>query len=369
MKIALIGTRGVPANYGGFETCAEELGSRLVSRGHEVTVYCRSGYYREKRASYLGMKLVCLREPKIKSLETLLSSLHALLHALGKEFDILFVFNSANSPWMFLPGIFGKKSVLHVDGLEWKRAKWGPAGKKYFKMTEWLATKLPAALICDSREIQKYYRRTYGRETRYVSYGAELQHSRNRSLLDRLALHPGGFFLQITRFEPENNPLLSIRAFERLETDKKLVLVGGARYRTDYSETMSKSAGARILFPGFIYDKDVRRELLCNCCAYIHGNEVGGTNPALLEAMASGCFVVSRDVPFNREVLRDAGIYYQKDTGDLFQKLFWVVRNENALDERRKRAMQIIRDRYDWEVVTEDYENLFRSLLEGGSNF
>jgi len=364
MKIALIGSRGVPANYGGFETCAEELGSRLVQRGHEVTVYCRSGYYKRKRKFYLGMRLVYLREPKIKALETLLSTQQALLHSVGKGYDVLLVVNTANSPLLFLPQILGKRVVLHVDGLEWKRAKWTAAGKKYFKFAEWVGTKLSAVLISDSREIQKYYSQKYGRKTHFISYGAKLRASRDRSLLDRFSLQPGGYFLQITRFEPENNPLLSIQAFQGLETDKTLVLVGGARYPTDYSKRMREVSGPRVKFLGFIYDEAVRRELLCNCYAYIHGNEVGGTNPALLEAMASGCFVVCRDVPYNREALQDAGIYFHKDATDLHTKLSWAVRNGPSLDDKKKRAREIIQKTYNWEAVVDAYERLFRSLSE-----
>jgi glycosyltransferase involved in cell wall biosynthesis len=362
MKIALIGSRGVPANYGGFETFIQELGRRLAQRGHEVTVYCRSGYYKTKRRFYQGMRLVYHREPKKKALETLLSTSQALLHSLGKGYDIHFVVNTANSPLLFLPQILGKCVVLHLDGLEWQRIKWTAAGKRYFQFAEWLCTKLTATLISDSREIQKYYFRRYKRKTRFISYGAALQTSLDRSLLDRFSLKPGQYFLQITRFEPENNPLLSIQAFEDLETDKVLVLVGGARYKTDYTERMKEISGPRVRFLGYIYNEAVRRELLCNCYAYVHGNEVGGTNPALLEAMASGCFVVCRDVSFNREVLQEAGIYYRKSAEDLHKKLSWTIQAGTCLEEKRKKAKQIIKENYSWKTVVDAYESLFRSL-------
>ena len=182
MRIALIGTRGVPGRYGGFETCAEELGKRLVQRGHEVTVYCRPSYYEEKLDEFLGMKLVYLREIRLKSFETLYHTFVSLLHALRQKFDILLVFNAANSPALILPKLFRKKVLLHMDGLEWKRGKWSALGKKYYKFAEWLATKLRVELIADSKEIQNYYKAQYGKETHYLSYGAVQKYSQDSSL-------------------------------------------------------------------------------------------------------------------------------------------------------------------------------------------
>jgi len=406
MNIALIGTRGVPAQYGGFETCAEELGARLVERGHGVTVYCRKGYYsaedRRTRREYRGMALAYLPALKSRSLETLSHTLLSLFHCLEQKFDRLLVFNCANSPLLTVPLVFRKRAALLLDGLEWKRGKWSRLGKAYYRISERVASKLPVALISDSEEIRRYYRERYGRETHYIPYGAQIQTSRESSLIRRLGLEPGEFFLQITRFEPENNPLLTVRAFKGLRTNKKLVLVGGVKYKTAYSDELEFEAGltgtpnagrcesatktedgsqfpskretenaaaaiaARDIFmPGFIYDQDLRRELLTNAFAYIHGNEVGGTNPALLEAMAAGGFVISRDVPYNREVLADAGIYFKKDEEDLRRKMDWALAREGELTPFREKARMIIREKYNWESVTDAYESLFLGMGSG----
>lgn len=359
MKIALIGTRGIPAKYGGFETFVEELGKRLVKKGYTVDVYCRSGYYPDKIKKYLGINLIYLPEPKIKTLETLLHTLISLWHALWKSYDILFVLNSANSPWMLFPKLFKKKAILHMDGIEWKRGKWSSLGKAYFKFAERFATNISTELICDSREIQKFFKQEYGKNIHYISYGADLRSSQDKSILDRFSLEPNEYFLQITRFEPENNPLLSIQAFEKLNTTKKLVFVGGARYESEYTKKMYAIQDQRVQFLGFIYDKSVLSELLCSCSAYIHGNEVGGTNPALLEAMASGSFVICRDVPYNREVLQDAGIYFKKNERDLSTKLVWTLQNEKLLTENKEKAKKIIQKNYNWDSVVDKYERLF----------
>jgi len=363
MKIAFLGTRGIPAKYGGFETCAEELGTRLVEEGHEVIVYCRSSYYKEKRGEYRGVKLFYLPELKIRSLETLSHTFLSLIHSLKQDCDALLIFNFANSPLLPLPLVFGKRIALHVDGLEWKREKWNPLGRRYYRFTEWLAAKLPIVLICDSRAIQRYYREKYRRETRFVSYGAHVQHSQDKSLLGRFDLDPGGYFLQVTRFEPENNVLLSIRAFEQLKTEKKLVIVGGTRYRTKYAEELLSTKDPRVVFLGFVYDKPLLGELLSNSFAYIHGNEVGGTNPALLEAMGAGCFVICRDVPFNREVLRDAGLYFSREAGDLRQKMEWALSHAEEISGLKKEAQKIVEKHYRWETVLEDYLHLFQQMI------
>ncbi len=320
MKIALIGTRGIPATYGGFETCTEQIGQRLVRKGHEVWVYCRAGHYPIKQDRYLGMNLVYIKEPRSRFFETLFHTLKSLLHAAKRDFDIILVFNSGNAVSLLVPMVFRKKVALHMDGMEWKRDKWSAPAKSYHRFAAWLATKLPVEMINDSRQLQDYYRKKYGRDSHYITYGASPQKSLEPAILKKLGLEANGYYFQLTRFEPENNPLLTVQAFQNLKTDKKLVMVGGVTYATPYSRSIEPVQDERIHMLGFIYDKDILRELYCNCFAYIHGNEVGGTNPTLLEAMASGCFVISRDVAFNREVLQDAGIYFNKTKRALQKK-------------------------------------------------
>ena len=359
MRIALLGTRGVPARYGGFETCAEEIGKRLAAKGHDVLVYCRKGLYPEKKKEYCGMKLVYLPAFKWKPLETLSHTFLSIFNTVGKRADIYLVFNVANSPLLFILLLFKRKVLLNVDGFEWRRSKWSYLGKKYYQFSAWLAAKLSCELVADSHEIKRYYEEKYGRRLHYIAYGAFPQSSRNPSLLAQYGLDPQEYFLQITRFEPENNPLLSIEAFMGLETEKKFVLVGGSNYKTHYSAQIYSVKDKRIKILGFIYNPDILRELLCNCLAYVHGNEVGGTNPALLNAMASGCFVLARDVPFNREVLQVGGGYFGKDINDLREKLAWVLKYSQEAKKLAERGTRIIKEHYDWDSVVSEYEKLF----------
>lgn len=363
MKIAMIGTRGVPASYGGFETCVEEIGKRLVERGNEVTVYCRKSYYREKLACFRGMQLVYLPNIRSRSLDTLSHTLLSILHALHHQYDVLMVFNAANSPTLLLPHLLGKSIVINTDGLEWKRGKWGKFAKRYYKFAEWLSTKLSDRVIADSVGIQNYYKTTYGVESTYIAYGSEISISKKPELINSLGITPGNYFLQITRFEPENNPLLTIQAYKRIQTDKKLVVIGGVPYESDYYRQILAEADSNVLLPGYIYDKELLNELWCNCYAYIHGNEVGGTNPALLQTMGAGCFTIAIDVPFSYDVLRDGGIYYKKCPIDLSNQMIWALEHVSELDQYKTKAVQRIKTEYTWEKVTDGYEQLFNEII------
>jgi glycosyltransferase involved in cell wall biosynthesis len=311
------------------------------------------------------MRLVFLPNLKRKSLDTLSHTFFSVIHACGRPYDVLMVFNAANSLTLFLPRLFGKRIAINTDGLEWKRGKWGAVASRYYKFSEWLSTRLGNRIVADSNGISNYYRQTYGVDSSFIAYGAYLNKSANADLLAPLGLKPGEYFLQITRFEPENNPLLTIRAFRRLSTDKKLVLVGGVPYESAYYRQMLEEADDDVLLPGYIYERDLLNELWCNCFAYVHGNEVGGTNPALLQTMASGCFTIAIDVPFSHDVLADGGIYFSPDPASLANVMQWTLDHPDLLQDYKERAVERIRQNYSWELVTDGYETLFRELISG----
>lgn len=368
MKIAMIGSRGVPANYGGFETFYEELGKRLVEKGHEITVYCRDSYYPEKLESYLGMKLVYLPNIKKKSLDTLSHTFFSILHAIRQPCDILMICNAANSPLLLIPRLLGKRIVINTDGLEWKRGKWGKFAKTYYKVCERISTILAHRVVADSRGIQEYYSSEYNAKTIFIPYGAYLSESRNPELIERFNIKPKEYFLQITRFEPENNPLLTIQAYKRLNTNKKLLIIGGVPYESDYLKSIYKEVAghSNIILPGPIYDNELLNEIWCNCFAYIHGNEVGGTNPALLQTMASGCFTIAIDVSFSHDVLNDSGIFFEKNAISLAKQMHWALNHEQELAVYKDKACERIRLHYSWDKVTDNYEALFVELVEQG---
>lgn len=365
MKIALIGTRGVPANYGGFETFYEELGKRLVEKGHSVTVYCRDSYYPHKMDSYCGMQLVYLSNIQKKSFDTLSHTFLSMLHAIRQPYDVLMVCNAANSPTLLLPKLLGKKIAINTDGLEWKRGKWGRLARSYYKLSERVSCLLADCVVADSRGIQEYYLQEYNAQTTFVPYGAYPSKSLKPELLNTLCLQPNEYFLQITRFEPENNPLLTIQAFKQLQTDKKLVVIGGVPYESDYLRQIKQEAAghSNIILPGSIYDKDLLNEIWCNCFAYVHGNEVGGTNPALLQTMASGCFTIAIDVSFSRDVLDDSGVFFEKDMHSLANKMQWTLDNADILAAYKAKSVERIRQYYSWDSVADSYETMFFEMI------
>jgi len=364
MRVALIGTRGVPANYGGFETCVEEVGKRLVAKGHEVTVYCRKSNYDFTSREYQGMQRVTLPNVRRKTMDTLSHSMLSVLHSLFQPFDVYVIFNCANSICALPLRLCGKNVVIHPDGLEWKRAKWGWAGSTFFKLSEKIACRIANRLVTDASAIYDYYLNKHNMDSTLIAYGANIQNSTGSSSIQQFGLEPGEYFLQITRFEPENHPLLTLKAFNQLRTDKKLVLVGGVPYPNNYTRQIEKLAGPNTLLLGFQYDQTILRDLWCNCFAYIHGNSAGGTNPALLQSMGSGCFTIASDVSFNRDALGEGGIYYDIDLDDLTDKMQWALDNPDKLVPYKFAAQRRISEYFSWDIVTDQYEQLFLDLLD-----
>ena len=357
MRIALLGTRGIPANYGGFETFAEELSVRLAARGYEVTVYCRTPYPQPK---YRGVRLQYLPTIHHKYLDTLAHAFVSTLHLLGHRADVALYCNGANAIFTALPRILGMPVALNVDGIERKRKKWNRLAKAWYLVSEWLATFCPTVVVTDALAIEDYYRRRYGKSTVFIPYGAEVGRVEGCGTLAELGLEPGRYFLYVSRMEPENHALEVRQAFERVATSLKLALVGDAPYARDYIRRVRDTRDARIVMPGAIYGEGYR-ELGSHLFAYIHATEVGGTHPALIEAMGRGALVLYRNTPENAEAAGGAGIPFEPD--DLAAKLEMVLKMSEA-DRAAlgQRAMDRVRERYSWEAVTDAYEKLLREL-------
>ena len=364
MKIAIVGSRGIPAKYGGFETCAEELGIGLVNKGHKVLVSCRGYLYPQKPLSYKGVELCYPPSIPGKITDTFSHTFFSIFRTLFWAPDVILLFNSANSPLILLPRLFGKKVVINVDGLEWRRAKWGKTAKLYYKFAEFFSAAAADVVISDAAAIKDYYLWKYRRQTVYIPYGAPLNESRNPEILRLYNLEKNGYFFIGSRLEPENHQDIAVEAFRMSSTDKLLVIAGGANWKSPYVESLKKAGDKRIRFLGPVYEPGHMEELHLNAYAYIHGNEVGGTNPALLKAMGSGNCVLALDVPFNREVLGDAGLYFRTPS-ELKNKIDFLLaspgRTEGIGQDARERARKL----YRWEKVVEDYEKVFLKLCNG----
>jgi glycosyltransferase involved in cell wall biosynthesis len=290
MRIAMLGTRGVPAAYGGFETAVEEIGSRLAALGHEVTVYCRrtSG---PRPATHLGMRLVHLPALKVKVAETLSHSALSVAHlSMSRTHDVAFVFNAANSPFVPALRAHGIPTAVHVDGLEWQRDKWSGAGKRYYRFAERFAVRSADALIADAQGIADYYQREFGAPTELLTYGTRILHEQPAARLRELGLEPGGFHLVVARFEPENHVDVVIDGYRRSGSRLPLIVVGSAPYAAEYTRRINELAEGdqRIRLLGGVYDQDLLDTLYAHALTYAHGHSVGGTNPSLLRPSRAG---------------------------------------------------------------------------------
>jgi len=363
-----MGLRGIPANYGGFETFAEELAPRLVDRGHKVTVYGRSNNITYPAPFYKGVRLRILPTISHKYLDTIAHTFLCSLHALFFErFDVIIMVNAANAPFAGIARLGGAKVVLNLDGIERLRKKWNVWGRMFYRMGEWLATKLPHAQIADAESIRQYYAEHYQCPTHLIAYGANQKKEPAGQTLKNLNLQPKGYVLYVTRFEPENNPHRLISAFKKVKTDLKLVIVGDAPYANDYKALLKQLADEddRVILPGAIYGLGYR-ELLSNALLYVQATEVGGTHPALIESMAVGNCIIANTVDEHVEVLSGSGLLYRKNDETHMAELIQQVINDPDLREKLSNsARKRIQTNYTWEVITDKYEQLIEATHQG----
>ncbi|HEU0172878.1 MAG TPA: DUF1972 domain-containing protein, partial [Blastocatellia bacterium] len=360
MKIAILGTRGIPANYGGFETFAEQLGTRLAARGHEITVYGRKHYSTTSASTYKGVNLVVLSTIRHKYFDTVIHTLLSILHATPRRYDAILICNAANSVFSFIPRLFGTPTLVNVDGLERKRKKWNWIGRQYYLISEWLSTFLPTAIVTDAQVIQDYYATRYRKESEMIAYGAEVVRRADPDKLLKFGLQANRYALYVSRLEPENNAHLVIEAYSRVKTDMPLAIVGGAPYADEYISRLKSAKDPRVKFLGFVFGEDYRA-LQQNAYCYVHATEVGGAHPALIEAMGAGNCALTLATPENMEVIGDAGLSY-KSAEELALYLQRVIDDPAIISEYRHRAMNRVNERYNWEQITNSYEELLARL-------
>ena len=363
MKIAILGTRGIPANYGGFETFAEELSTRLAIRGHDVTVYCRSHHAPAGKTEHKDVRLRVFPTIRHKYLDTVAHTFLSAIDAAFKRFDIVLLCNAANSPFIPILTWTGTPVVVNVDGLERNRKKWSAIGKLYYKLGErtsvWFATRV----VTDAAAIRDYYREQYDLDTSLIVYGADIGRSPAPEVISRYGVEPEGSILYLSRLEPENNAAMVIEGFRASETDAKLLVVGDAPYADEYKRELRRLAAGddRIIFTGYVYGDD-RKALQQNALVYVHATEVGGTHPALLEAMGAANCVLYLKTPENTEVTDGTGIAYT-GVADLTAKLDTAL-NDTGLRKRLAHlAAARVSKHYDWECVSDSYERLFHEVI------
>lgn len=375
----MLGTRGVPAAYSGFETCVEQVGKRLVARGHEVVVYCRSGYRPHpnppsqagegKMREYLGMRLVTLPSIRTKGLDTLSHTALSTLWALRRDRpDAALIFGVGNAVFC---RFFRRSRVgvaINVDGADWARLKWGPIGRRYLRWSERVAVNTAGAVIADSRAVAAYYKEHYHADTTFIPYGAEVPLESGTETLRRFNLEPRRYLLAVGRMVPENGFHDLIGAYAAVQPAMPLVIVGDAPYSEDYQRRLREMAPASVIFTGYQFGT-AYQELSAHAYAFLFGAQVGGTHPVLVEQLAYGNAVLARWTESNAEVAQDAAIYFH-DLPELEYGLAAVTTDPALVDARREQAKERARA-FSWDEVTDSYEALLvsvRSSFGRGAN-
>ena len=360
LKIALLGTRGIPASYGGFETFAEEISTRLVARGHEVTVYGRRAFGQKvpSNGEYRGVKTRIVPTIMHKYLETPLHSLFSLLDLWRHPVDVALLCNAANSPFAWISRLRGIPIAINVDGVERKRAKWNSLGKLWYRLGEICSVLFASRLVGDAKVIDQYYRETYHRACDVIAYGATVVKRSPGEVLAKFGLTAGKYLLYVSRLEPENNALGVVEACNRLSPEMPLVVVGDAPYADEYKKRMKSIAKPHIIFAGYQFGA-AYQELRSGCYLYIQATEVGGTHPALVEGMAYGNCVVANSTPEHSEVLGEAGEYYARNNFDeLTEKLRGLIASPERVRAFGESARRRAEELYSWDRITDQYEKL-----------
>lgn len=370
LKIAIIGSRGYPIVYSGYETFVKEVSERLVAQNISVRVYCQKHLFSARPKIENGVELVYIPTVQTKSLNQLVHSFFSMVHACCSKTDVILVVNAANGPFGLISLLAQKKTLINVDGLEWLRPKWKGLGAAYFKFAAKLATLFYNTIITDAEAMRQVYLQTFKENSTVIAYGANIRHSKNPSLINQFGLIPNEYFLIVGRLIPDNNSDLILEGFKKANSNKKLVIVGDVPYQDAYAQKMKAHASDQILFLGYITDSEVLAELYHQSYAYLHGHEYGGTNPTMLKAMAYGCAILALDTVFNREMLENGqfGWFFQKTSDSVALYLQQAEHNPQAVQTLKEKARDGITQKYNWDEVTRAYVTVFKALMTNGKS-
>ena len=365
-RLAIIGTRGIPAHHGGFETFAQELSTRLRSDEIEVVVYCERS--EEQRTDYEGIKLRYSRY--LKSQNPLLYYGDCIRKAVGNA-DVLLVAGTAGAFFYWIPMMRRTALITNVDGIESRRGKWGWVIRSAVKLTEFIAVVASDMIIADSKAIKKYLHATYHLipedRVSVIEYGAVPNRGPvDTSVLSKYGLTDREYYIVVARLEPENNILEIAEGFRAAATNRILLIVGGLQSTSYVKRLMTVAAGPgnRIILVGAIYDRMELDALRYYCYAYIHGHSVGGTNPSLLEGLAAANITICHDNEFNREVTEDM-MYYFSSSSDLAMRIEELEQlPDEVQDEKKRYASSRIASYYNWDRITDAYRLLIRNCVK-----
>ena len=365
INISIIGTRGYPYVYSGYETFVKQLSERLVLKDCNVTVYCHKGLFEVRPNEIKGIKLVYLPTIETKILSQPIHSFLSIIHACFSRPNVILVVNSANGPFGLLTKIFKVPTAINVDGLEWLRPKWRGLGSIYFKWASKMATLFYNQIINDSDEMRKVYLNLFKRDSKVIAYGAKITKSKNPDLIKKWNLKQREYYLVIGRLIPDNNADLIIHGFLKSNSKKKLVIVGDVPYKDSYASNLKKINDESLVFTGYVKNQDLLAELYHNCYVYIHGHEYGGTNPTMIKALAYGSAILALNTVFNQEMLQNGkfGLFFKKDLFSVTNQIDYCENEKHLIDRLRQKSVNGITQKYNWDAITEKYLEIFKNLV------
>ena len=365
INISIIGTRGYPYVYSGYETFVKELSERLVLKDCNVNVYCHKGLFDKRSKEIKGIKLVYIPTIETKILSQPIHSFLSIIHAYLSSTDVLLVVNSANGPFGLLTKLFRIPTAINVDGLEWLRPKWKGLGSIYFKWASKMATLFYDQIINDSDEMRKVYLSLFKRDSKVIAYGADIRKSKNPELITTWDIKQREYYLVIGRLIPDNNADLIIKGFLKSNSNKKLVIVGDVPYKDSYVSNLKKINDKRLIFTGYVKDQDILAELYHNSYVYVHGHEFGGTNPTMIKAMAYGSSILALDTVFNKEMLQKEkyGLFFTKEISSVTNQIDYCEKEKSLIDKMRSESVNGITQKYNWDFVSSQYLEVFKSLV------
>ena len=362
LRVAFIGGRGVISKYSGIETYYEEVGQRLAQMGHGVTVYCRN-YFTPAIAEHNGMRLVRLPTIRSKHLETVIHTLLSTAHALTQGYDVVHYHALGPALFSFLPRLLGKKTTVTVQGLDWQRKKWGRLASAVLRMGERASVRFPNGTMVVSQTLQRRYRETHGIEAFYVPNGGVLRERNEPRKILEWGLDPGKYVLFLGRFSPEKGCHVLVDAFERIDTDVKLVMAGASSYCDEYSRELRTHASERIRMLDWVSGETLD-ELLTNAMVFVLPSDLEGLSLALLDAMGAGVCVLTSDVPENREVVDGAGFTFRTGSAaDLADRLRFLIANPAVREAAGRMAKRQIEEQYQWQKVAEEIEKAYFKVM------
>jgi len=365
LRIAAFGFRSFPPRKGsaGADKFALELLSRLATRGHQIVAYAR-GYAGEQIPpphDFMGVKVLTFRTFKKPGLEALWHSTRVTWDIIRhNRADVVHIQNGGNSPFALILRIFGKKTFLSEDGNEWQRGKWSRLGKIYLQTTMLLTSFVHNEVIFDNVFTRAYFEKRFKKKYAFIPFGADVTYDKaSEKIVTELGLKAGEYFLFVGRFIPDKGLHYLLAAFERLKTDKKLVLVGGSLHPSDYERNILSTKDPRILFPGFVYG-DAVHALMRNCYAYVQPSDLEGLSPVILESSYLGAPVICSDIEENRYALRDSGIYFAKgNVDDLAIKLEQALAQPEFLGAKAREQSQYVKENFGWDRVVDEHLAIF----------